>query len=65
MNAKEFFDMVALMRHAQKEYQKTGGNDALALVRKTESVIDKEILRVRAIINGLPVDGETYLKKEK
>lgn len=50
MNAKTFFDKVARMREAQKEYFRTRGPSALKLSKALEAEIDQEIKRVQAII---------------
>lgn len=65
MNARLFFDKVVEMRNAQKEYFRTRDKTAFGKAKELESEIDKEILRVKAILSSLPVEGETYLKKEK
>ena len=51
MNAREFFYLVAQMRSAQKEYFKSRDQLVLRAARKLENEVDKEIERVRAIVN--------------
>ena len=50
MNAKEFFYLVAQMRHAQTEYFKRRDPLVLRAARKLEIEVDREIQRVREII---------------
>lgn len=51
MNAREFFYLVAQMRAAQKEYFATREQLTLRAARKLENEVDKEISRVREILN--------------
>lgn len=51
MNSREFFYLVAQMRSAQKEYFKSRDQLVLRAARKLENEVDKEIARVRAILN--------------
>ena len=51
MTAREFFYMVAEMRACQKAYFKSRDQLTLRAARKLENMIDKEIERVRLIIN--------------
>ena len=51
MNAREFFYLVAQMRAAQTAYFKTRDGHVFRAARKLENEVDKEIRRVRAIIN--------------
>lgn len=51
MNAKEFFYTVAEMRECQKVYFETHDYNVFRAARKLENIIDKEIERVRAVIN--------------
>lgn len=53
MDAKTFFQKVALMRKAQKEYFKTRSQAALRNSKALEAEIDNEIERVNNII-GTP-----------
>ncbi|MBQ7851332.1 MAG: hypothetical protein IJ342_00400 [Muribaculaceae bacterium] len=53
MNAKEFFDLVAQMRHHQKEYFKTKSVESLRYSKDLERKVDAEIQRVKQIINEL------------
>lgn len=47
MNRRTFFEKVALMREAQKEYFRTRSHDALRKSKAFEAEIDAEIKRVR------------------
>ncbi len=47
MNSRTFFEKVALMREAQKDYFRTRSNDALRKSKALEAEIDREIERVR------------------
>lgn len=47
MNRRIFFEKVALMREAQKEYFRTRSHDALRKSKALEAEIDAEIRRVR------------------
>lgn len=51
MNAREFFYLVAEMRSAQKSYFKTKDRKVFLAARKLESEVDREIDRVRGIVN--------------
>ena len=53
MDAKTFFQKVALMRKAQKDYFKTRSQTALRNSKALETEIDNEIERVNKII-GTP-----------
>lgn len=50
MNARQFFDRVAQLRHFQKEYFKTRSREALQSSIALEKEIDAEIERVRTIL---------------
>ena len=53
MKPKEFFDKVAEMRSAQKEYFRTRSPQALSESKRLKREIDAEIKRVNEIIiNG-------------
>lgn len=54
MTAKEFFYLVAEMREAQKAYFETRSNRVFRACRALENEVDREIRRVRAIINESP-----------
>lgn len=54
MNPRLFFEKVALMREAQKDYFRTRSRDALRKSKTLEAEIDREIERVRA--KGLPAE---------
>ena len=51
MTAKEFFDLVVLMRRHQREYFRSGGRDkkALQYAKEIELRVDTEIKRVELI----------------
>lgn len=51
MTSREFFYMVAEMRTAQKAYFKSRDQLTLRAARKLENMIDKEIDRVRRVVN--------------
>lgn len=51
MNAREFFYSVAEMRECQKAYFRSRDQITLRAARKLENIIDKEIERVRAVVN--------------
>ena len=48
MNAREFFDAVAKMRHAQKQYFATRSKEWLVESKDLEKKVDAEIGRVNA-----------------
>lgn len=52
MNAKEFFYLVAEMRSAQKSYLETKDAKVFRAARALENEVDREIRRVRQIINN-------------
>ena len=52
MNAKEFFYLVAQMRSAQKAYFKNKEHNVFLAARKLENEVDREIERVREIVNS-------------
>lgn len=54
MNAKEFFYLVAEMREAQKAYFETRDGRVFRACRALENDVDREIRRVRAIVNETP-----------
>lgn len=49
MNAREFFELVAEMRTAQKEYFRTRDRQSLARSKSVEALVDSEISRVRVL----------------
>lgn len=49
MNAKEFFDTVADMRHNQRQYFRTRSHIFLQESKRLEKAIDEEISRVNGI----------------
>lgn len=54
MNARDFFYMVAEMREAQMAYFETKDRHVFRAARKLENEVDKEIRRVRDIVNANP-----------
>lgn len=51
MDAKSFFYLVAEMRAAQKAYFETRDQKVFRAARALENDVDREIRRVRAIVN--------------
>ena len=51
MNAKEFFYLVAEMRSAQKSYFETKEPKVFRAARALENEVDREIRRVRQVID--------------
>lgn len=51
MNAREFFFLVAEMREAQKSYFETHDRRVFLACRALENDVDREIRRVRMILN--------------
>lgn len=51
MNHRDFFYLVAQMREAQKAYLKTRDSNVFRACRKLENEVDREIERVRRILN--------------
>ena len=49
MNSRTFFEKVALMREAQKDYFRTRSRDALRKSKALEAELDREIERVRTL----------------
>lgn len=58
MTAKEFFYLVAEMREAQKAYFETRSKQVFRACRALENEVDREIRRVRAIINESPLNHQ-------
>jgi hypothetical protein len=56
MNPRTFFEKVALMREAQKDYFRTRSRDALRKSKALEAELDREIERVRAM--GYPAEQQ-------
>lgn len=54
MNARDFFYLVAEMREAQKAYLETKDRHVFRAARKLENEVDKEIRRVRELVNANP-----------
>lgn len=52
MTAKEFFYLVAEMREAQKAYFETRDKKVFRACRALENDVDREIRRVREIVNS-------------
>lgn len=65
MNAKQFFDLTASMRSAQKEYFKTRSRDALYRSKTLEKRIDEEIERVNNITRPDSPEQPTLWQKQK
>jgi len=51
MNAKEFFDTVADMRHNQRQYFRTRSHIFLQESKRLEKVIDEEIDRANRLLH--------------
>lgn len=51
MTAREFFDVVVLMRIYQKEYFKTRDKEVLIKSKHYEKLVDHEIDRVKNVLN--------------
>ena len=51
MNSREFFYLVAEMREAQKAYFETRDRRVFLAARALENDVDREIRRVRTIVN--------------
>lgn len=49
MDKRVFFEKVAIMREAQKDFFRTRSNDALRKSKALEAEIDHEIERVRSL----------------
>lgn len=58
MSAKEFFDKVAEMRNAQKQYFKTRSQDWLIASKTLEREVDAEIKRVQDIMSEREKGGQ-------
>lgn len=58
MNSRTFFEKVALMREAQKDYFRTRSRDVLRKSKALESDIDREIERVRAMGHTAPAQPQ-------
>lgn len=58
MSAKEFFDLVVLMRTHQKEYFKARNKEVLIKSKHYEHLVDQEIDRVKTIINNKKGDEQ-------
>ena len=52
MNAREFFYLVCQMRAAQKSYFQSRTQVAFRAARALENDVDREIKRVREIVNS-------------
>lgn len=50
MNARQFFDLVATMRNAQREYFRTRDKEWLLKSKDLERQVDEEIKRVESIV---------------
>lgn len=60
MNARQFFDKVALMRKLQKEYFKSRSSTILRQSKAIEKEVDTEIARVNAILGYQPKSENEY-----
>lgn len=60
MNAKEFFELVAKMRKAQKDYFATRTTEALFLSKRLEREVDAEIQRVDDVVNNRPTQKSMF-----
>lgn len=58
MNSRTFFEKVALMREAQKDYFRTKSREALRKSKALEAEIDHEIERVRAMGHTAPAQPQ-------
>lgn len=56
MTAREFFYLVAEMREAQKAYLETRSQKVFRACRALENNVDREIRRVREIVNENPAN---------
>lgn len=56
MTPKEFFYLVAEMREAQKAYFATRSSSVFRACRALENNVDREIRRVRQIVNENPAN---------
>lgn len=54
MNAREFFYLVSNMRTAQNDYFRDRDRRALARARALENEVDREIKRVKDILDAPP-----------
>jgi len=54
MDKRQFFDKVAAMREAQREYFRTRSRSSLEKSKRLEQEIDAEIKRVYAIVGAPP-----------
>lgn len=59
MNAREFFELTAKVRDAQKAYFATRMPDDLRKSKRLETELDREIKRVRSILES---EKDTQLK---
>lgn len=59
MNAKDFFDTVADMRHNQRQYFRTRSHIHLQESKRLEKAVDEEINRVNKITNPPPTEPTT------
>ena len=58
MTHKEFFYLVAQMRSAQQAYFKNKERSVFLAARKLENEVDREIQRVREIVNSSPMENQ-------
>lgn len=57
MNARDFFYLVAEMRNAQKAYLESRDRGVFRAARKLENEVDREIKRVRELLNAAPPEA--------
>lgn len=60
MNARQFFDTVAAMRQAQKDYFKSKSQDDLNRLKELQRLVEAEIARVKAISPPVYKQGDFF-----
>lgn len=60
MTPKQFFDLVARMRSAQKSYFKTKSQMALNESKRLEHEVDREIARVEELLPPQPEQPKLF-----
>ena len=53
MDLKQFAELVAIMRHSQKEYFRTRSNDALSESKRLERKVDLALAEIETPRKGL------------
>lgn len=61
MNAREFFYLVSNMRTAQNDYFRDRDRRTLARARALENEVDREIKRVKELLDASPAGGASGL----